>query len=164
MNSFSCVRLFATPWTVAFQAPLSMGFSRREYWSGLPLPSPPNPLALFLKPSPSLDPLHSDHSDLRSHVSEGRVLTRWAPPDVLSLHEWEVSLVFHEVTEIPVFICCHGITWFPRSDSQTSSTDVTRVLLKGRFLFFAPDVMTHSLIPVPFSFSLCTCFLKHFVV
>ena len=36
----SCVQLFATPWTVAHQAPLSMGFSRQEYWSGLPLPSP----------------------------------------------------------------------------------------------------------------------------
>ena len=32
--------LFATPWTVACQAPLSMGFSRQEYWSGLPFPSP----------------------------------------------------------------------------------------------------------------------------
>ena len=36
----SSVRLFATPWTVAHQAPLSMGFSRPEYWSGLPFPSP----------------------------------------------------------------------------------------------------------------------------
>ena len=36
----SCVRLFVTPWTVAYQAPPSMGFSRQEYWSGLPFPSP----------------------------------------------------------------------------------------------------------------------------
>ena len=36
----SCVRLFAIPWTVAYQAPPSMGFSRQEYWSGLPCPSP----------------------------------------------------------------------------------------------------------------------------
>ena len=36
----SCVRLFATPWTVAYQAPPSMGFSRQEYWRGVPLPSP----------------------------------------------------------------------------------------------------------------------------
>ena len=42
----SCVRLFATPWTVAFQAPLSVGFSRQDYWSGLPFPTAgdlPNP-------------------------------------------------------------------------------------------------------------------------
>ena len=36
----SRVRLFGTPWTVAHQAPPSMGFSRQEYWSGLPFPSP----------------------------------------------------------------------------------------------------------------------------
>ena len=38
----SCVRLFATPWTEAHQAPLSMGFSRHKYWSGLPCPPPGN--------------------------------------------------------------------------------------------------------------------------
>ena len=40
VKSLSCVRLLATPWTTAYQAPLSMGFSRQEYWSGVPLPSP----------------------------------------------------------------------------------------------------------------------------
>ena len=39
-KSFSCVRLFATPWTAAYQAPPFMGSSRQEYWSGLLLPSP----------------------------------------------------------------------------------------------------------------------------
>ena len=39
-KSLSGVRLFETPWTVAYQAPPSMGFSRQEYWSGLPFPSP----------------------------------------------------------------------------------------------------------------------------
>ena len=40
VKSLSRVRLFATPWTAAYQAPLSMGFSRQEYCSGVPLPSP----------------------------------------------------------------------------------------------------------------------------
>ena len=40
MKSLSRVWLSVTPWTVAYQAPLSMGFSRQEYWNGLPLPSP----------------------------------------------------------------------------------------------------------------------------
>ena len=40
VKSLSCVRLFATPWTVAYQASPSMGFSRQEYWSGLSFPSP----------------------------------------------------------------------------------------------------------------------------
>ena len=48
----------ATPWTIAHQAPLSMGFSRHEYWSGLPCPPPgdlPNPgMELISLPSPEL--------------------------------------------------------------------------------------------------------------
>ena len=40
VKSLSCVRLFVTPWTAAHQPPPSMGFSRQEYWSGVPLPSP----------------------------------------------------------------------------------------------------------------------------
>ena len=46
VKSLSCVPLFATPWTAAYKAPLSREFSRQEYWSGLPFPSPgdlPNP-------------------------------------------------------------------------------------------------------------------------
>ena len=40
VKSLSCVRLFVTPWTAAYQAPLSMGFSRQDYWSGVPSPFP----------------------------------------------------------------------------------------------------------------------------
>ena len=46
LSHFCCVQLFVTPWTVVHQTPLSMEFSRQEYWSGLPCPSPgdlPNP-------------------------------------------------------------------------------------------------------------------------
>ena len=45
MKSLSRVQLLATPWTAAYQAPPLMGFSRQEYWSGVPLPSP-NPCAV----------------------------------------------------------------------------------------------------------------------
>ena len=44
LSRFSCVCLFVTLWTVAHQAPLSMGFCRQEYWSGLPFPSPTGPI------------------------------------------------------------------------------------------------------------------------
>ena len=43
LSRFSRVRLFVTPWTVVRQAPLSMSFSRQEYWSGLPCPPPGDP-------------------------------------------------------------------------------------------------------------------------
>ena len=58
VKSLSHVRLFATPWSVARQAPPSMGFSRQEYWSGLPFPSPGD------LPNPGIEPqspaLHAD--------------------------------------------------------------------------------------------------------
>ena len=47
-NSLSRARLLATPWTAAHQAPPSMGFSRQEYWSGVPLPSPELPLSISI--------------------------------------------------------------------------------------------------------------------
>ena len=50
LGRFSCVGLFVTPWTVAHQAPLSMGFSRQEYWSGLPGPFPGD------LPDPGIEP------------------------------------------------------------------------------------------------------------
>ena len=50
VKSLSRVRLLATPWTVAYQASLSMGFSRQEYWSGLPFPSPED------LPDPGIEP------------------------------------------------------------------------------------------------------------
>ena len=50
MKSLGRVRLFATPWTVPSKAPLSMEFSRQEYWSGLPFPSPGD------LPDPGIEP------------------------------------------------------------------------------------------------------------
>ena len=50
VKSLSYFQLFATPWTVAYQAPPSMGFSRQKYWSGLPFPSPGN------LPDPGMEP------------------------------------------------------------------------------------------------------------
>ena len=44
VKSLSRVQLLVTPWTAAYQAPPPMGFSRQEYWNGVPLPSPENPM------------------------------------------------------------------------------------------------------------------------
>ena len=82
VKSLSRVRLLATPWTAAYQAPPSMGFSRQEYWSGVPLPSP----AFFFKVPQfpfgefcSLHSLHLGGTDClwsRDHVGPIRVLPR----------------------------------------------------------------------------------------
>ena len=64
LSHFSHVQLFATPWTVALQAPLSVGFSRQEYWGGLPCP-PPGDL-----PNPGIEP-----ASLKSSALAGRFFT-----------------------------------------------------------------------------------------
>ena len=69
LSLFSHVQLFVTSWTVAHQAPLSMGFSRQEYWSGLPFPSPGD------LPDPEVESL-----PLKSSALAGRffpTLTTW---------------------------------------------------------------------------------------
>ena len=53
---FSCVQLCATPWTVAFLAPLSVGFSRQEYWSGWPCPPPGTLAHPGIKPASLMSP------------------------------------------------------------------------------------------------------------
>ena len=67
LGGFSSVQLFVTLWTVARQAPLSMGFSRPEHWSGLPY-TPPGDL-----PGPGIEP-----ASLRSPALAGRSFTRSA--------------------------------------------------------------------------------------
>ena len=75
LSHFSHVRLFVTPWTVAHQAPLSMGFSRQEYWSGLPCP-PPGDL-----PNPGIEP-----TSLTCPALAGRFFTTsatWEAPNLI---------------------------------------------------------------------------------
>ena len=92
LSRFTCVRLFATLWAIARQPPLSMGFSRQEYWSGLPCP-PVGDL-----PDPGMEPM-----SLASPALAGRLFTtsatwrrrRWHPTPVLlpgKSHGWR-SLV-----------------------------------------------------------------------
>ena len=73
VKSLSRVRLVVTPWTVAYHAPPSMGFSRQEYWSGVPLPSP--------EVIPSLS--HSTVSPSICHEVMGPGRRQWHPTPVL---------------------------------------------------------------------------------
>ena len=82
LSHFSHVHLFATPWTVARQAPLSVGFSRQEYWSGLPCPLPGDP------PDPGIKP-----ESLKSPASAGRFFTTMAT--------WECSY-YHMFVMMPI--------------------------------------------------------------
>ena len=71
ISCFSRIRLFVTPWTVARQAPLSMGFSRQEYWSRFPSPGDPSPGDL---PDPGIKPM-----SLMSPALSGRFFTTSTP-------------------------------------------------------------------------------------
>ena len=80
--------LFATPWTVAHQAPLSLGFSRQEHWSGLPCP-PPGDL-----PDPGIEP-----ASLTSPALAGRFLTTcdtWEAPNKSYLDKYDINIFFCE--------------------------------------------------------------------
>ena len=71
----SHVQLFATPWTITYQAPLCMGFSRQEYWSGLPFPSPGNLSNTGIEPgSPTLQ------ADALPSEPPGKPVNKCLPP------------------------------------------------------------------------------------
>ena len=61
VKSLSRIWLLATPWTAAYQAPSFIGFSRQEYWSGVPLPSPPALICEFFTAVPPGKPLSDDY-------------------------------------------------------------------------------------------------------
>ena len=63
LNHFSPVRLFATPWAIAHQAPLSMGFSRQGYWGQLPCPPPGDLPDPGIKPTSLTFPIVTPHKD-----------------------------------------------------------------------------------------------------
>ena len=113
VKSLSCVWLFATPWTAAHQAPLSMGFSRQEYWSGVPLPSP----------------AYSHYIAWKTPASLGRIFVKYV---LASNYQWtnldtkkkekeeRTTVCFHEV------ICQYGSTFIKISfDCEFISENLT---------------------------------------
>ena len=73
-----CARLFVALWTVAQQAPLSMGFSRQEYWSGLPCPPPGDLLDPEIKPESPVSPGLAGGSFTNSALLEKRQAYLWS--------------------------------------------------------------------------------------
>ena len=94
VKSLSCVQLFATPWTVAYYTPSSMGFSRQEYWSGLPLPSPEDLPDPGSNPFPTLkaDALPSEPPGKSQHCPNEKVKMRMLIGFALSVKLSEVII------------------------------------------------------------------------
>ena len=92
VKTFSRVRFSETPWTAAYQVPPSMGFSRREYWSGLPLPSPGD------LPNPGIEPT--------SPTWQG-ILYHWVT--------WEAhifTVIFSKTAQVLVLVELWNIHWW----------------------------------------------------
>ena len=106
LTHFSCVRLFATVWTLAQKAPLSVGFSRQEYWSGPPCP-PPGDL-----PDPDMLP-----ASLSSPALAGRFLLLVPPKKPLP----QASRVIFLVVFILVFLQVAGVSSKRLKRSRVSS-------------------------------------------
>ena len=116
------IRFFAAPWTVAHQAPLSMEFSRQEYWSGLPFPTPgdlPNPV---IKPvSPALTdgfftiaPPGKSTEEIKGIETFTCLLSSWSN---YFLH-YLLSFVF-KIFQMPFKVCGSTAVWFHSGNSST---------------------------------------------
>ena len=101
VKSLRCVRLFATPWTVAYQAPQSMEFSRQEYWSGLPFPSPQELPDPGIKPrSPAL------RADALPVEPPGKRFQRYSSSNFLNLNSFLfLRVLFHLLSQT----CTHTL-------------------------------------------------------
>ena len=95
VKSLSFVPFFATPWTVAYQAPTSMGFSRQEYWSGLPFPSPgdlPYPGIEPRSPAFQADPLTSEPPGKPSVRAYVNLIQNWDGLLLQMYHRFQIFL------------------------------------------------------------------------
>ena len=82
LSLFSHVRLFATPWIVALQAPLSMDFSRQEYWSGFPCPPPGDLPDTRIKPGSLMSPalpgrFFATSTTWEAHINPGYLINTY---------------------------------------------------------------------------------------
>ena len=115
----SHAHLFETPWTVACQTPLSMGFSRQEYWRGLPFPSP------WDLPNPGIEP--------KSHPLTGRVFTTEPP---------EKPICNHAFIHICDFFVCHlKVQLFPKFIKTRSNPMEIKLLCMYARVSLARKVM-----------------------
>ena len=105
-KSLSCVRLFATPWTVAYQAPQSVGFSRQEYWSGVLFPSAGD------LPNPGIEP--------GSPALEADALTSEPPGGTPIPRDGRRSFRSSPYISLLISLVCFPLCWLhPKQDLST---------------------------------------------
>ena len=133
VKSLSRVRLFATPWTVAFQAPPSMGFSRQEYWSGLPFPSPGD------LPDARIEP--------RSPAFQADALNLWATKKCLNVDNYFIFFqksVFHSCGNLRQLRILRASHWFRDNTKYLSWVVMIWIYLCSSLLCFPPFLFSYN--------------------
>ena len=108
VKSLSCVRLFATPWTVAYEAPPSMEFFRQEYWSGLPFPSPGD------FPIPGIEP---GSPALQADASPSESPRKWSGSPGLNLDFPAAWRRFYSQSYKHPYYLCDPFPYLPKEDN-----------------------------------------------
>ena len=112
LSHFSHVRLFVTPGTIAHQAPLSMGFSRQEYWRGLPFPSPGDlPDPEIKPPSPVTPKLQGDSLPLSR---QGSPMFPYHSSFILLFYSLHAEHIFKDVCKMYMFKEWFRMPKYPR--------------------------------------------------
>ena len=139
LQSESEVRLLATPWTAAYQAPASMGFSRQEYWSGVPLTSPLNCL----------------HSDKKKNLDLGHLVIYFSISNVICSRIYFILLTQHFILihQIPVCLLNAWSQGQPENQEEFVGRIWGSLLLQFSFRF-PPDILGAVL-----TYKLVCCFI-----
>ena len=116
LSCFSHVRLSATPWTVACQAPLSMRFPRQEYWSGLPCP-PPRDI-----PDPGNKPMSPASPALQVNSLPTEPPGKPDPCCSLSTETPQIQVLLLSVSHVHISICMCDVAGFPGCADDKEST------------------------------------------
>ena len=125
-SCFSCVQLCATPQTAAHQAPLSLGFSRQEYWSGLPFPTP----------------MHESEKGKRSHSAMSNSSQPHGLQPTRALHPWDFP---GKSTGVGCHVLLQNLLqFFPNYPNKGSQGSVIMFsLLKGKQELSIPNCVDH---------------------
>ena len=148
-SCFSHVWLFVTPRAIACQAPLSMGFSRQEYWSGLPCP-PSGDL-----PNPRIKP-----ASLISPALIGRLFTTHASWEVLHWNHFKALKLF-DYPRVPLLTPwrpCREGPWLPGPRAQQ---DTSNLQAMGTISFCSPRLLPNTNLRLSFLWSILTWSLSH---
>ena len=117
VKSLSRVRLLATPWTAAYQAPQSMGFSRQEYWSGVPLPSLMTNLDSIFK-----------NKDITLPTKVRLVKAMVFPVVMYGCESWTIKKAQHQRIDAFKLWCWRRllrVTWTPRRSNQSLLKEIS---------------------------------------